>query len=229
MKTILASSGFTNEQIIQACEELVGKPRAEINFAIINEAIKAEAGDHRWFAESLTEITDNFGGSVELVDLQAHPLDYVLERLRTADVVFCFGGNTDYLTKIFEQTGFAEKLPELLQEKVWVGSSAGSCVLCHRESKDTAENIFTKDSGNDHNLNLLPIFFLPHFHSDWFPQLKEDIAIKESKNTDLPVYLMSDQSAVVVTGDLANLEFRTIGTDYVVVQNGERKILDEEN
>lgn len=227
MKIILASSGFTNEQIIQACEKLAGKPRQEINFAIINEAIKGEPGDHRWFAESLMEITNNFGGSIEFVDLQSHPLDYVLERLRVADVIFCFGGNTDYLTQVFERTGFAKKLPELLREKVWVGSSAGSCVLCHRESKETAESIFIKDSSNNHNLNLLPIFFLPHFHSDWFPQLKEDVAIRESGNTDLPVYLMSDQSAVVVTGDLENPEFRTIGSDYVVAQNGERKILNE--
>lgn len=136
MRTILASSGFTNEEIIRACEELVGKPRQKINFIILNEAIKAEKGDHRWFAESLAEITNNFGGTIELSDLQAHDLDYAKERIATCDVVFCFGGQTDYLKKVFEETGFAGYLPELLEEKVWVGSSAGSCVLCHKESKD---------------------------------------------------------------------------------------------
>lgn len=40
MKLILASSGLANEEIITALEEMVGKPRAEINVAIINEAIK---------------------------------------------------------------------------------------------------------------------------------------------------------------------------------------------
>lgn len=47
MKTILASSGFTNEEIIATCEDLVGKPRGKINFVILNEAIKAEKGDCR--------------------------------------------------------------------------------------------------------------------------------------------------------------------------------------
>lgn len=47
MKLLLASSGFTNEIIIKTFEELVDKPRAEINFIIINEAIKVESGNHR--------------------------------------------------------------------------------------------------------------------------------------------------------------------------------------
>lgn len=221
MKLLLASSGFTNETIIKACEDLVGKPRAEINFVIINEAIKVEADDHRWFIDGLREIADNFGGSIEFVDLQAHPLKYVEERINTADAIFCFGGNTDYLTKVFLETGFAEALPKILEQKVWVGSSAGSCVLCHKESKNTTENIFMEKPMIDHYLNLIPIFFLPHFHSAWFPQLSEEVAVRESKNSEYPVYLMSDQSALVVSGDANHLELKPVGTDYYVVQRGQ--------
>ncbi len=70
MKVILASSGFTNEEIVKSCEELVGKPRTEINFLVLNEAIKAEIGDCRWFIDGLQEIAMNFGGNIELLDLQ---------------------------------------------------------------------------------------------------------------------------------------------------------------
>lgn len=222
MKLILASSGFTNDEIIQACTELVGKPRDQINFAIINEAIKAEPGDHRWFVESLDEIFDNFPGQIELVDLQAHPFDEVKARLALADVIFCFGGNTDYLTQVFESTGFADYLPELLAEKVWVGSSAGSCVLCHKESKQTTENVFLEHPTSDHYLNLIPIFFLPHYHSDWFKQLNREVALYESRLTEMPVYLMSDQSALKVTGDPGNLQYELIGHDYFVAQRGQK-------
>ncbi len=221
MKLILASSGFTNEPIIQACEELAGKPRAEINFLIINEAIKGEPGDHRWFIEGVEEIADNFGGNIEFVDLQSQPLEYVEARIELADAIFCFGGNTDYLANVLRKTGFADILPKILAEKVWIGSSAGSCVLCHKESKDTQENIFNEDRLAENYLNLVPIFFLPHFHSDWFPQLKEEVAIRESRSTDLPVYLMSDQSALVVTGEKGNLNYKLIGDDYLVAKNGE--------
>ena len=90
MKTILASSGFTNEEIIATCEDLVGKPRGKINFVVLNEAIKAEKGDCRWLIEGLNEISGNFGGTVELLDLQAHDLRYVQERINECDVVFLF-------------------------------------------------------------------------------------------------------------------------------------------
>lgn len=221
MKAILASSGFTNEEIISACEQLVGKPRREINFVILNEAIKGETGDCRWLIEGLTEITDNFGGAIELLDLQAHDLDYIEARIAACDAVFCFGGQTDYLKSIFEQTGFVKILPRVLKEKVWVGSSAGSCVLCHKESKDTSINVFQEDGENRRYLELLPIFFLPHYNSAWFPQLTEEVALHESKFTDLPVYLMSDQSAIVVQGELENPIFETIGSGYTVVKDGE--------
>lgn len=221
MKAILASSGFTNEEIIQACEELVGKPRAEINFVVLNEAIKAEKGDCRWLIEGLEEIARNFGGTVELLDLQAHDLEYVKERIGGCDVVFCFGGQTDYLKEVFEKTGFVKILPEILEEKVWVGSSAGSCVLCHKESKETSVGVFGEMVENRHYLEMLPLFFLPHYESKWFPQLTKEVAIRESKMTELPVYLMSDQAAVVVTENLEEPELRVIGEGYVVVKGGQ--------
>lgn len=221
MKLILASSGFTNEAIIQACEKLVGKPRKEINFLVLNEAIKAEKGDCRWLIDGLEEIADNFGGVIELLDLQAHDLTYVRERIVACDVIFCFGGQTDYLKKVFEETGFAELLPEILAQKVWVGSSAGSCVLCHKESKDTSVRVFEETVENRHYLELLPIFFLPHFGSGWFPQLTEEVAIEESKLTALPVYLVSDQAAIVVRGSLNEPRFEMVGNGFVVVQGGE--------
>lgn len=220
MKTILASSGFTNEEIVVACEKLVGKPRAKINFVILNEAIKAEKGDCRWLIEGLNEIAEKFGGIIELVDLQAHELEHVKERMRECDVVFCFGGQTDYLKDVFVKTGFSEILPEIMEEKVWVGSSAGSCVLCYKESKQTSIKVFEETEKNRHYLELLPICFLPHYGSDWFPQLTKDVAIKESETMDVPVYLMSDQSAVVVRGSLDKPEFEVIGEGYVVLERG---------
>lgn len=225
MKAILASSGFTNEIIIRECEELVGKSRGKIDFVVLNEAIKAERGDCRWFIEGLNEIAENFGGTIELLDLQAHDLEYVKERIEKCDVVFCFGGQTDYLKSIFEKTGLAGILPEILEEKVWVGSSAGSCVLCYKESKETSVGVFEETVGNRHYLEALPIFFLPHYKSDWFPQLTKDVAVRESKLTDLPVYLMSDQAAIVVTGNLGKPEFQVIGDGFVVVKNG--KVVEE--
>lgn len=88
MKLILASSGLANEEIITALEEMVGKPRQNINVAVINEAIKGESGDMRWFTDELERLSRIIGGKIEFVDLQAHDIKYVKDRIATADMIF---------------------------------------------------------------------------------------------------------------------------------------------
>lgn len=48
MKLVLCSEGFHTLNTVQACVDLVGKPRDQITFAVINEAYSAEHGDKRW-------------------------------------------------------------------------------------------------------------------------------------------------------------------------------------
>jgi peptidase E len=216
MKIILASSGLANEEIIGALEEMVGKPREEINVAIINEAIKGEQGDMRWFAEELQRITEVIGGNIEFIDLQAHDLDYVERRIDVADMIFCFGGNTDYLANIFIKTGFDKLLPKILAEKVWVGSSAGSCVLCHKESEEIQKTVFREKREAEHYMDIVPIIFLPHLHG--FFKFDQEEVLRASELTDLLVYAVSDDCALkVVDGEVAAV----LGTDYIVAEGGE--------
>ncbi len=215
MKLILASSGLANEEIITALEKMVGKSRDKINVVVINEAIKAETGDMRWFTEELANLTQVVGGNLEFIDLQAHDLDYIWERIDLADMVFCFGGNTDYLANTFIKTGFDKLLPKILSEKVWVGSSAGSCVLCQKESEEIQSAVYKEKRTADHFMELVPIVFLPHFHG-WY-KFDQPEVIEASKFTALPVYAVSDQCALkVVDSDPPVI----LGTDYIVAQNG---------
>lgn len=217
MKIILASSGLANEEIIGALEEMVGKPREEINVAVINEAIKGEQGDMRWFAEELQRITEVIGGNIEFIDLQAHDLDYVERRIDVADMIFCFGGNTDYLANIFIKTGFDKLLPKILAEKVWVGSSAGSCVLCHKESEEIQKTVFREKREADHYMDIVPIIFLPHLHG--FFKFDQEEVLRASELTDLPVYAVSDDCALkVIDGEVVAV----LGTDYIVAKGGEQ-------
>lgn len=220
MKLILASSGLANEEIITSLEEMVGKTRDKINVAIINEAIKAETGDMRWFTEELQRLSTTLGGNIELIDLQAHDLDYIRERINAADMIFCFGGNTDYLANVFIQTGFDKILPEILEEKVWVGSSAGSCVMCHKEADEIQDAIYKERRMANHFMNLVPIVFLPHLHG-WFKFDRAEV-VEASTFTDLPVYAMSDDSALKV---IDHNDPIILGTDYIIAKNG--KVIQE--
>ena len=215
MKIILASWGLSTEPIIKTCEELVGKPRNDINIAIINEAMKGEAGDHRWFAEELNLLAKTIGGKMEFVDLQSHPLDYVKERIAVADMIFCFGGYTDYLANIFTKTGFDKILPEILAEKVWVGSSAGSCILCHKESEETQKEIYQETRETERFMDIVPVVFLPHLHG--FCKFDQPEIIRASEQTDLPVYAMSDKSALIIED---GKDPAVVGEDYIIAKNG---------
>lgn len=215
MKLILASSGLANEEIITALEKMVGKPRKNINVAVINEAIKGESGDMRWFSEELTHLTEVLGGNIEFVDLQAHGLNYVKTHIELADMVFCFGGNTDYLANVFAATGFDKILPEILEEKVWAGSSAGSCILCHKESEEIQNAIYKEKREADHFMELVPIVFLPHLHG--FCQFDKTEVLHASELTDLPIYAVSDNCAIKVIDENAP---ELLGSDYIVAKNG---------
>lgn len=215
MKAILASSGLANEAIISTLEEMVGKPRQDINVAIINEAIKAETGDMRWFSEELERLTSIIGGNIEFVDLQAHDLEYIKSRIDLTDMIFCFGGNTDYLANTFAKTGFAQILPSLLETKIWVGSSAGSCVLCHKEPDEFQATIYKEKREADSFMNYIPIIFLPHLHG--FFQFDQPEVLRASELTDLPVYALSDDCALKIVDNNPPV---ILGTDYIVAQNG---------
>jgi len=215
MKAILASSGLANEEIITTLEEMVKKPRDKINVAIINEAIKAESGDMRWFTDELHNLTTTIGGNIEFIDLQAHNLDYIKQRIDHADMIFCFGGNTDYLANTFEKTGFAKLLPEILDNKVWVGSSAGSCILCHKEPKETQQTIYQEKRKSNHYMNIVPIVFLPHLHG--FFNFGQAEILHASKLTNLPVYATSDNCALKIIDDRIAA---VLGTDYIIAENG---------
>lgn len=215
MKLILASSGLANEEIITSLEELVGKPRKEINAIIINEAIKMETGDMRWFSEELTQLTEVLGGNIEFIDLQAHDLSYIEDRINLADMIFCFGGNADYLANVFVKTGFERLLPRILAEKVWVGSSAGSCVLCHKEPEEIQELVYKEKREADRYMDVVPIVFLPHLHG--FFEFGQAEVLRASKFTNLPVYAVSDDCALKIIDDHVPV---ILGSGYIIAQNG---------
>ncbi len=215
MKIILGSWGLSTESIIKACEDLVGKNRKDINIAIINEAIKGESGDHRWFVDELQYLSGIIGGNMEFIDIQAHPLDYIEQRIVAADLVYCFGGNTDYLANIFIKTGFDKLLPKILAEKVWVGSSAGSCVLCHKESEAIQKAIYKEKRETDYFMDIIPIIFLPHLHGFYKFDKKE--VEDASRLTDLPAYALSDEAAIIVNDDDP---LKIIGKDYLIAEKG---------
>jgi dipeptidase E len=218
MKCILASAGFYTPEIVAKCVELVGKPQDEITIAVINEAYAVEHGDHGWVLDDLNRIKDNFKGRMELVNLLALDLAEVKERIELADVIFVVGGHTDYLMSVFKRTGFDKLLQEMLVTKVYVGSSAGSMVMCNRVSTEAYAKIYGEDDdyGITEFLGLVDVAIKPHFGSKLFLQNRKEVLLEVAAQHKGTVYGLSDTSAIVVEGDRTY----TIGDDIVKIVDG---------
>lgn len=216
MKLILSSAGFTTETIVQKTEELVGKSRKDISIAVINEAYAVEQNNLRWVLEDLNLIEKNFGGKLELVNLLALDLETVQERIQSHDVIFVEGGHTDYLMSVFTRTGFATLLPELLETKVYVGSSAGGMVMGKRLSDESYLKMYQEENkyGINHYMGFVDVTIMPHLYSEYFPNRKESLeqAVVHHSGT---VYGIKDDTALIVEDG----NITTIGSEPIIISN----------
>lgn len=218
MKLILCSEGFYTEEIVAKCEELVDKPRDSINIAVINEAYAVEHDNNlRWVLNNLKLVEDNFGGNLELVNLLALDIEVVKKRILENDVIFVVGGHTDYLMSVFNKSGFSKLLPELLETKVYVGSSAGSMVLGKRLSTEAYKKIYNEGDtyGVNKYLELVDMCIMPHLDSAHFPNRKETL-LEAAKDHSGVIYGLRDDSAVVVDGESISI----LGSEPIVLNKG---------
>lgn len=216
MKLLLCSEGFHTPNTVQACVDLVGKPKDKIAVAVINEGFAPEKGDKRWVLHNLNCVADNFPGPFDIVDLLALPIDEVEARIEKCDVIFVVGGNTDYLMHVYQKTGFDKLLPKLLESKVYVGSSAGSIVMGKRPSTKEYLEAFgkEKDFGVIRYMNLVNLAIRPHMDSSEHPKRRKEVLLQSSHGLDFPVYGLRDDSAIVVDGD----RLEVIGSEPYLVK-----------
>lgn len=218
MKLLLTSTGFANTAITQAFESLVGKTADTISVAVINEAYAVEHDDHTWVIDELSRIRQTVGSTVEIVSLLANSIDVVRERIMQHDALFVIGGHTDYLMHVYETTGFAALLPTLLETKVYIGSSAGSMVVCNRISSQAYLDIYGEgdDYGVETYMGLVDTAIKPHLNSPYFPNNREESLVHISQTYPCDMYALSDTSALVVDG--ANQQL--VGYDWLHIQHG---------
>jgi len=216
MKLVLMS-GYNTDTITQKIVELVGKSADEISVAILNECSAVENGDIRWLLYGFGILQSSFGGEIYLCDLCNESLGENKSRINKADIIYCFGGHVDYLQTTFDKSGFTKILPELLETKVWVGSSAGSCVIGKRPSQ-----LHKLDVGERHSvskyLELVNAGIRPHIWAEHGSAEGIEVSVEESKiNNGIPVYALSDDSALIVEDNKLYL----IGTKAQKIINGE--------
>ena len=219
MRLLLTSGGLATKEIVDSLVELVGKKQSEISFAVINEAFAVEKGSKRWVINELANLGKIFSGEIDIVDLFALSKEEIGNRIKNSDVFYVLGGHTDYLMSVYNKSGFAEILPDLLKDKVYAGSSAGSMVACRRVSTEAYWNIYGEENDFDvqEYLNLTDFAIKPHLGSADFPKSREDVLQKVSETFDKTIYGLRDYQAIMVK----DVEIEFVGGKPLTLLNGE--------
>ena len=219
MKLILTSNSITMPIIADKIIEFVGKPAKDIKIVIINEAYAVEEGPHGWLFKNFDTIRNFFGdNNIEFINLLALDIKNVEKRIEKTDVIFCLGGNTEYLQSVFKKTGFDKLLRKLLNSKIFVGVSAGSCVVGKLPSLETLNKIYEVNDlfGVKDYLAYFNFSILPHTSKKYFND-RFEVCLKESEKQSYPVYSLSDTSALVIEDGKEYM----IGEDCYKLLNGQ--------
>lgn len=206
MKIILASQGFTTDEIEIEVSKIVGKDAKEINISIINESMYylGQEKSKRWFIKELSDIEKHIGGRIDFVDFYAHTKEEIEKRLMNSDLTYIVGGKQHVYSKIFNETGTVDLLRRVAEEKVLMGTSAGSIVL----GKQIQSEKFWKERYNTtlgsfdyKELEIVPFNIIPHYlredHKNW---TKEFLNRTLSDNPFVVYAVRDDQAVAYVDG-----------------------------
>ena len=201
---LLTSEGVHNDLIRQRLVELLGKPIEEASIVAVIDAILPFGGDNTKTLADLQQLRSLGWKEYDLLSLFAGPTSLVESRLRSADVIFCYGGSNHWLAHAWTSTGLASVLAELLEEKVYIGWSAGSMIFSRLQAKSV-------EAFSDHDevamfeldsvapaVPLFDWFVICHRGAEWQPQVTDDVIARCTASLGAPVYFLDDETALLV-------------------------------
>lgn len=201
MKIILASQGFTTDEMEKEVSNIVGKSAKEINIAIINEAVVGISGEKskRWLIKELANIEKHIGGKIDFVNFRAYSKKEIKDRLLNSDLIYLVGGKQFEYSKLFNETDTIEIINDIASQKVIMGTSAGSIVLGTQiQSPEFWNNRYNIEISNIKysELNLVPFNIIPHYLRDDHKQWTKKFLEENLKSNPFPVYAIQDTQAV---------------------------------
>jgi dipeptidase E len=197
---LLTSNGLTNDTLV----ELLGKPIGESRVVVVLDGILGFPGDSTMLVEHLNGMRDLGWSQMDVASLFAGPRSLVESRLRAADVILGYGGSNLWAAHAWAASGLSGVLAQLLDEKVYVGWSAGSMIFSRgldrwAEAFDDQEEVdlFELDDVSA-AVPLFDWYFIGHLDAEWMPDDAEAWAARGALRTGRPVWLLDDASALLI-------------------------------
>jgi dipeptidase E len=211
MKLLLTSAGIKNASIENALVDLLGKPIAESNALCIPTGAygapwATPAGPWRFISgNSPQPMTDRGWKSVGVLELTALPSvdrERWVSWVRETDVLLVNGGDALYLAHWLRESGMAGLLPSL-DDKVYVGFSAGSMALTPRIGEDFVG--WQPPGGGDNALGVVGFSIFPHVDHPDLPENTMAEAERWAASLPNPAYAICDDTAIRVVDGAVDL------------------------
>ena len=195
MKLLLTSAGITNNKIADTLAELVDKPLSQTKTAFI---LTAKNNRDVPVVEAMSK---------QIAQLDERNVSYILvdpsfdndwrKKLNSVELVIIGGGNTFHLLNEARRTGFDTWLKDNLENKVYMGTSAGSILMTPYIA------IASVDDGDENAVGITDLYGLGFVDFEVSPHTPEDVSIEGnleySKTTPRKILLLDNNSAVKVT------------------------------
>ena len=203
MKLLLTSAGITNNEIAQALEELAGKSLTDLKILFVTTAANTSLEDKSWLTENLYEFTARKPESFDLIDVAGLPVELWKKHFDQADVICVGGGDETYLSRIFQEQNMKEYLKNNLDQKVYMGISAGSIVAGIFMPVGLNVELYGEDCEADYGtgMEFFDFTFLPHLNSPYFPNLTIKNIESKIDQFNSKVIATDDFTAIKIDGD----------------------------
>ncbi len=206
MKLLLTSGGISNNSILNALVDLLGKPIAEANALCIPTGVQPFPGGpfHVYHFINGTARSPMCGlgwkslGVLELTALPSIKKEHWIPAVQEADALLVWGGSPLYLCYWMRQSGLADLLPSLRRETVYVGVSGGAMVATPDFGGVTYDDSDPL-TGSDRALGLVDFSLYPHLDRDDGIPATPLAEIKAwAAGLSVPAYAIDDQTAIKV-------------------------------
>lgn len=202
MKFLLTSGGITNKSIREALVELLGKPIAESSALVIPTAAY-------WFTQGpgiayrlisgtarspMVELGWKSLGVLELTALPSIDKEAWIPLVREVDALLVGGGDPMYLCDHMRKSGFADLIPSLPSDLVYVGISGGSQAV----TPSLGETYNDRDTAGYKALALVPFSMGVHVDHPDMPQNSMAEYEKWAAGVPNPTYVIDDATAIKV-------------------------------
>jgi dipeptidase E len=203
MKLLLTSAGVKNQSIRDALLELLGKPIGESNALCIPTASYGHMGgqfrSYDFIAGTASTPMAELGwkslGVLELSTLPSLPKDYWVPVVQESDILLVNGGDPMYLYYWIRESGLADLFASM-PEMVWMGLSAGSCVMAPNIGMDFTS--WPMPGGGDKTLGVVDFAIFPHVDHPALPENTMADAERWAADMSIPCYVVDDETAIKV-------------------------------